>query len=259
VTAKVIGRSQIYAAVLEWLERNPQRVAQLRAVHASSVVGPTTVVTVRLADEDPPLWVAVELTDLLFWFSVEMTKLLVPGEHRLDEEMVGRARRSVIDRLIDEGKCRVMTRQGGGSEIFDAPLPFEPAQNVFIEATIVVADGDPAARDFLRRVLEAQGHTVIECETGADAYEIIKRQRVSLLICEIVMPEMEGIELIVSIKDFREDQKILAISAGGRIKKEDYLAHAAAVGAEETMPKPLDAAALIAKVEAMLSGPLQSR
>lgn len=121
-------------------------------------------------------------------------------------------------------------------------------------ASILVIDDESEVRYAIRAVLEDQGHRVSEADTGTSGLEAIAHDQFDLVICDIIMPDKEGIETIVEIKQRLPDQKIVAISGGGRIKKEDYLAVAAAVGATYTISKPFDAETLTEMVNAILRG-----
>jgi CheY-like chemotaxis protein len=121
-------------------------------------------------------------------------------------------------------------------------------------ANILVIDDETEVRYAIRAVLEDQGHEVSEAETGTAGLTAINdaKDPYDLVICDIIMPDKEGIETIVEIKQRLPEQKIVAISGGGRIKKEDYLAVAAAVGATYTVSKPFDAETLTDMVNAIL-------
>ena len=119
-------------------------------------------------------------------------------------------------------------------------------------ANILVIDDEAEVRYAIRAVLEDQGHHVKEAETGNQGLETLGSERFDLVICDIIMPDKEGIETIVEIRETLPEQKIVAMSGGGRIKKEDYLAVAAAVGATHTISKPFDAETLTDMVQAIL-------
>jgi CheY-like chemotaxis protein len=119
-------------------------------------------------------------------------------------------------------------------------------------ANILVIDDESEVRYAIRAVLEDQGHAVDEADTGTAGLAAMEERAFDLVICDIIMPDKEGIETIVEIKQRLPQQKIVAISGGGRIKKEDYLAVAAAVGATYTVSKPFDAETLTDMVNAIL-------
>ena len=119
-------------------------------------------------------------------------------------------------------------------------------------ANILIIDDESEVRYAIRAVLEDIGHTVQEAGTGTEGLERFQEGKYDLVICDIIMPDKEGIETIVEIRQIEPDQRIVAISGGGRIKKEDYLAVAAAVGATHTISKPFDAETLTEMVTRIL-------
>jgi len=62
-------------------------------------------------------------------------------------------------------------------------------------ASILLAEDDESLRRFLAAALERAGHTVISCADGAEAYEQLRAVRFDLLLSDIVMPGLDGIEL----------------------------------------------------------------
>jgi two-component system cell cycle response regulator CpdR len=62
-------------------------------------------------------------------------------------------------------------------------------------ARILIAEDDDSMRHFLARALERAGHEVVAVGHGADALPVIAEGRFDLLLADIVMPEMDGIEL----------------------------------------------------------------
>ena len=119
-------------------------------------------------------------------------------------------------------------------------------------ASILVIDDEVQVRFAMRAVLEDAGHSVEEAATGTDGLAALNERAFDLVICDIIMPDKEGIETIGDIRALLPQQPIVAISGGGRIRKEDYLAVAAAVGASQTIAKPFTADTLLATVSAVL-------
>lgn len=119
---------------------------------------------------------------------------------------------------------------------------------------ILVIDDEAEVRYAIRAVLEDLGHEVAEAETGSRGLAAARAAPFDLVLCDIIMPEKEGIETIVELKQDFPDLRIIAMSGGGRIKKEDYLAVAGAVGATHAISKPFDAETLLDMVGALLRG-----
>ncbi len=77
---------------------------------------------------------------------------------------------------------------------------------------ILLAEDDDSMRTFLARALERAGYDVIAFDNGADAYARIKEEPFTLLLTDIVMPRMDGIELARRASDLDPDLKIMFIT-----------------------------------------------
>ncbi len=106
-------------------------------------------------------------------------------------------------------------------------------------ATILVIDDDPSIRRSLRRILETGGHTVREADNGSSALAREATAEVDLVITDVYMPEMDGIEFLIRFRDLFPDTPIIAMSGGGYAAKEFVLQDADLIGATETLSKPL--------------------
>jgi two-component system cell cycle response regulator CpdR len=77
---------------------------------------------------------------------------------------------------------------------------------------ILLAEDDDSMRGFLARALERAGYDVIALDNGADAYKRLKEEPFTLLLTDIVMPQMDGIELARRASDLDPDIKIMFIT-----------------------------------------------
>jgi two-component system cell cycle response regulator CpdR len=77
---------------------------------------------------------------------------------------------------------------------------------------ILLAEDDNDLRVFLRKALERAGHEVIDFAEGASAWEALQKVRVELLLTDIVMPEMDGIELARKAAEKDPEMKIMFIT-----------------------------------------------
>ncbi len=118
---------------------------------------------------------------------------------------------------------------------------------------ILIVDDDQQIRDMLRITLEREGYGVVEAGDGVQALAAYRANSIDLVITDIVMPEKEGIELIMEMKSLDADVKIIAISGGGRINPEDYLKWARRFGVANTFSKPVDRQKLLEVVAQMLA------
>ena len=105
-------------------------------------------------------------------------------------------------------------------------------------ARILVVDDELQMRQMLRQALECRGHTIDEAADGREALRHFDRQRPDLVITDLVMPEKEGIETIQALRRKCPEIPIIAISGGGRVGPENYLAMAGQMGANRTFAKP---------------------
>ena len=104
-------------------------------------------------------------------------------------------------------------------------------------AKILVIDDEPGIRGVIRDVLEDAGHEVTALENGRNAVNQIKRAPIDLVITDIFMPEVEGLETIRFIHRLYPDMPIIAIS-GIDFQGRDYLGMSQKFGATATLKKP---------------------
>jgi DNA-binding NtrC family response regulator len=103
---------------------------------------------------------------------------------------------------------------------------------------ILVIDDDPGIRGLLRNVLTREGYEVRESSNGKEGLETLSKTSIDLVITDILMPEMEGFEFIISLQHRYPELKILAMSGGGQIGPQEYLSTAQMLGAHRTITKP---------------------
>ncbi len=98
--------------------------------------------------------------------------------------------------------------------------------------------------------LSNHGYTVLPAENGRRALEILRREAVDLLLTDLVMPEYEGIELIIKVH--AEFPPLPVIAMSGARERGAYLRSAVHLGATRTIQKPFDVTTLISAVEGAL-------
>ena len=118
-----------------------------------------------------------------------------------------------------------------------------------MQKTILVIDDDDQFRLMLRRVLEKEGYDVFEATNGKEGITAFRRLQTDVVITDIIMPEVEGVETILNLRKEFPDVKIAAISGGGRNAPEGYLVMAKKLGAEFVMEKPIDRKLFLEKLE----------
>jgi DNA-binding response OmpR family regulator len=118
---------------------------------------------------------------------------------------------------------------------------------------ILIIDDDIDLRVIMQEALQAECYEVSVAADGVQGIELQRKQPASLLITDIFMPNKEGIE---TIRDFREEfpnVPIIAISGGGRLKRQGSLFTAKALGAEVILRKPFKMSDLLRSVAALLN------
>lgn len=122
-------------------------------------------------------------------------------------------------------------------------------------ASIVLIDDDPALRSVMRRVLERAGHTVTDAENGVKGIALVERVRPDLVITDLVMPEKEGIETILELRDSFPDIPIIAVSGAEGGEVEGPLVDASLFGAAAVLAKPFSIAQFLDVVEGVIPPP----
>jgi len=82
-------------------------------------------------------------------------------------------------------------------------------------ARILLIDDDAPVRRTLRKMLERQGYEVEEAPDGKAGLTLYQENPADLIITDLIMPEMEGIETIMELRRRFPDVKIIAMSGGG--------------------------------------------
>jgi two-component system cell cycle response regulator CpdR len=77
---------------------------------------------------------------------------------------------------------------------------------------ILLAEDDEDMRRFLVKALERAGYDVVDFDNGASAYERLREEPFNLLLTDIVMPEMDGIELARRATEIDPDLKVMFIT-----------------------------------------------
>lgn len=117
---------------------------------------------------------------------------------------------------------------------------------------ILVIDDDIKIREMLKQCLERAGYEVLVAPDGKAALTLHSANPVDLIITDIVMPEKDGLEIIVELPRRFPAVKVIAISGGGKIGADEYLNVAKVLGATRTFSKPFELRELLAAVRELL-------
>lgn len=120
--------------------------------------------------------------------------------------------------------------------------------------SLLVVDDDVTIRKTLERGLTTHGYDVTSVENGIEALEVLRSESVDLVVTDINMPSMDGIELLIQLVEQRPGLKVIAISGGGLFPKDELLTDARLLGAVDVLEKPFDIGTLLELVERTLDG-----
>ena len=117
---------------------------------------------------------------------------------------------------------------------------------------ILIIDDEDKVRELLVKVMKRAGHEVVEAENGRIGQRLFEAEPTDLVITDLIMPEQEGIETIQTLREKYPMVKIIAISGGGRLDPEGYLAAAEGLGADRIFTKPFNIQELTTAVNELL-------
>ena len=129
-------------------------------------------------------------------------------------------------------------------------------------ANILVVDDETEVAVVIRRVLERAGYAVTVVNDAAAGLAAVTAQEPDIVITDVIMPQVNGIELIRTLGERHPRVRVIAISGGGSfgplaykpdaISTHAYLAAARAAGALEVLTKPFDLQDLLSAVRRVL-------
>jgi CheY-like chemotaxis protein len=125
-------------------------------------------------------------------------------------------------------------------------------------ARILVIDDQAAVLETVRTVLEFLGHTVLATTRAHDGIAAVQNERFDLLMVDIFMPDMDGIETITTVRQHRPDLPVIVMSGSSVVATTapapDFLAMATKLGGSiRALRKPFKRAELIAALDSCLN------
>ena len=113
-------------------------------------------------------------------------------------------------------------------------------------ATILIIDDEEIIRVLLRSALEVEGYGVTEAANGREGLELYRQRPTNLVITDIVMPELNGLDMLLELTREFLHAKVIAISGAGEEK--NVLDVAKLLGARQTFQKPFSMPHLLGAV-----------
>ena len=117
--------------------------------------------------------------------------------------------------------------------------------------TILIVDDNRVNRLMLARGLEQDGHTVAFAEHGGEALDLLRQQKFDLMLLDVLMPELDGYEVLAKLKDdpLLRDIPVIVTSA---LDELDSVVRCLEMGAEDYLTKPVNPVLLNARINASL-------
>ena len=119
--------------------------------------------------------------------------------------------------------------------------------------SILIIEDDDYFMDLLKRLFEDEGYIVIEASNSRIALNIVQKENPDLIITDIIMEDIDGLEILMEVKKKSPEKPIIAISGGGAIGPDDYLSSAKALGADYTFTKPFPADEMLNTVKSIFN------
>lgn len=116
---------------------------------------------------------------------------------------------------------------------------------------VLVIEDEPEVRRHVQQALDIEGYSVLTAADGHEGLRLLREEPVDLVLVDLLMPGMDGLELIRQLRRTRLTAKIIAMSGG--IGDWNYLQVSAYLGAHMTLQKPFSRQMLLDVVRAQLS------
>jgi CheY-like chemotaxis protein len=118
---------------------------------------------------------------------------------------------------------------------------------------ILVIDDEPSIQILLKKMIERGGFDVLTASDGKQGMALVHTHPVDLVVTDLIMPEKEGIEVIMELRKTRPDIPVIAISGGGLNSSGSYLRIAREAGAHAVLEKPVSRTVLLHTIENLLT------
>jgi DNA-binding response OmpR family regulator len=116
---------------------------------------------------------------------------------------------------------------------------------------ILIIDDDEAIRDSMQMILSAHGYQTCVAGGGPEGLGRLTQEQFDIVITDILMPDVDGIETIREIRKHHPSMKILAMSGGDYSGRFNSLISAHGLGADQIMRKPIDEDVLLTTIRGL--------
>lgn len=120
-------------------------------------------------------------------------------------------------------------------------------------ATILLVEDEELLRAGVQEMLEIQGFTVITAPDGQQALACLAAESIDLVVTDLVMPKMNGIDFVQQLRTIRPDVPVIVVSGSTRNIMQRYGIDTIQVpGANASLPKPFKGVDLVAQIRQLL-------
>jgi CheY-like chemotaxis protein len=122
------------------------------------------------------------------------------------------------------------------------------------KVTILLVEDEELLRAGVQEVLEIQGYNVITAPDGEQALACLAAQTIDLIITDLVMPKMDGVDFVKQLRKIKPDLPVIVVSGSTRNIMQRYGIDSIQVpGANASLPKPFKSVDLIEQVRQLLA------
>jgi DNA-binding response OmpR family regulator len=111
---------------------------------------------------------------------------------------------------------------------------------------VLIVDDEPGIGNFLRVKLRLAGYDIITTTSGAEAIELIRTKQPDVVVCDVLMPDVTGMDVIDKVRTF--SQVPIIVFTG----RPDIAEFASKLGANDYIAKPFDPDLLVEKIKSVL-------
>ena len=119
-------------------------------------------------------------------------------------------------------------------------------------STVLIIDDDTQFNLMLKSALEIKGYEVETAANGKEGKALYQNKKFDVIITDIIMPDVDGYEVILDLRRMGMSDRTIAVSGGGRTAADDYLVTAQHFDVAATFNKPIDLQAFRDKVDEII-------
>jgi len=118
---------------------------------------------------------------------------------------------------------------------------------------ILIIEDDESLNNYLQELLKLKGFTPFSAANGTEGLKIYLENNINLIITDVLMPEKDGIEVILKVRESGQKVPIIAMSGGGNTYSMNNLGYAEKLGADCVLAKPFGKQELLDKINYFLA------